>query len=104
MGLGLFRSSVCFFMKCSSLRYHKPEAPFRTDFLYNNHMYALAGYVAEVLEGRPWEDLVRSHLLEPLSMNSTLFVSEALRFQDKMAASYAYVDGKYRSVDIDFLQ
>ena len=67
-------------------------------------MYALAGYVAEVLEGRTWEDLVRSYLLEPLSMNSTLFVAEALRVRDKMAASYAYVDGEYRSVDVDLLQ
>ena len=31
------------------MKYHKPIAPLRTTFIYNNFMYALAGYVAEVL-------------------------------------------------------
>lgn len=89
----------------SSLRYHKPEAAFRTHFLYNNHMYALAGYVAEVLEGESWEQLVRRRILEPLDMTSTRFVSEVVDSQpNRLAASYGFLDGQFRPVDIDFLQ
>ena len=37
----------------------KPTAPFRADFIYNNFMYGVAGYVAELLSDRKstWEQL-----------------------------------------------
>jgi CubicO group peptidase (beta-lactamase class C family) len=45
---------------------------FRERFQYNNLTTAAAGYVAETVTGRCWEELIRSMLLEPLSMTSTV--------------------------------
>jgi hypothetical protein len=55
------------------LKYLEPtEAP-RSVFLYNNMMYAGAGYVIELLSGKPWETFVRERILTPLGMTSTTF-------------------------------
>jgi CubicO group peptidase (beta-lactamase class C family) len=55
------------------LRYLEPTQPMRQTFLYNNMMYAGAGYVIEVLSGKTWEDFTRERILSPLGMSSTVF-------------------------------
>jgi hypothetical protein len=45
----------------------------RQTFLYNNMMYAGAGYVIELLSGKTWEDFVRERLFLPLGMTSSVF-------------------------------
>ena len=42
-------------------------------FLYNNLMYAGAGYVIELLSGKTWEDFVRERILAPLGMTSSVY-------------------------------
>jgi len=90
---------------CRSLRYHKPALPFREEYVYNNHMYVLAGYVAEVLEGRSWEQLVSEHLLQPLGMTSTTFVGDVLTSpRAEMAASCGWTHNGCAPVDIQLLE
>src|SRR5712692_5318781 len=55
------------------LQYLDPKEPLRQLFLYNNLMYAGAGYVIELLSGKLWEDFVRERLLSPLGLTSTVF-------------------------------
>ncbi len=55
------------------LRYLEPKEPVRQMFLYNNMMYAGAGYAIELLSGKTWEDYVRERILEPLAMKSTVY-------------------------------
>lgn len=61
------------------LKYLEPSQPMRQTFLYNNMMYAGAGYVIELLSGKKWEDFVRERLLGPLGMTSTVFSIEDLK-------------------------
>jgi CubicO group peptidase (beta-lactamase class C family) len=55
------------------LKYLEPTQPIRQTFLYNNMMYAGAGYIIELLSGRTWEDFVRERIFVPLGMRSTVF-------------------------------
>jgi CubicO group peptidase (beta-lactamase class C family) len=55
------------------LKYLEPSEPPRSVFLYNNMMYAGAGYSIELLSGRTWESFVRDRILKPLGMSSTTF-------------------------------
>ncbi len=65
------------------LRYLEPTQPMRQTFLYNNMMYAGAGYVIELLSGRTWEDFVRERILLPLGMSSTVFsIDDLLKLDD----------------------
>jgi CubicO group peptidase (beta-lactamase class C family) len=53
------------------LKYLEPQEPMRQTFLYNNLMYAGAGYIIELKSGKRWEDFVRERLLTPLEMPTT---------------------------------
>jgi CubicO group peptidase (beta-lactamase class C family) len=55
------------------VKYLEPSAPLRETFLYNNLMYAAAGYIVELQSGKTWEDFVRQRIFAPLKMNSTSF-------------------------------
>jgi CubicO group peptidase (beta-lactamase class C family) len=63
------------------LRHLEPSQPMRQAFLYNNLMYAGAGYVIELLSGQTWEEFVRARILDPLGMTSTVFSIEELQKQ-----------------------
>jgi CubicO group peptidase (beta-lactamase class C family) len=60
------------------LRYLEPKEPIRQLFLYNNMMYAGAGYAIELLSGKPWEAFVQERIFVPLGMTSTVFSIDAL--------------------------
>jgi len=90
---------------CRSLRYHKPALPFREEYVYNNHLYVLAGYVAEVLERQSWEQLTNKYLLHPIGMTSTTFVSDVLMTSPSdMAASCGWTEHGCTPVDIQLLE
>jgi len=55
------------------LRYMEPKEPLRQLLLYNNMMFAAAGYIIELSSGKTWEQLVREQILAPLEMNSTVY-------------------------------
>lgn len=45
----------------------------RGNFLYSNSGYVVAGHLAERATGKPWEELMRTLLFEPLGMTSAGF-------------------------------
>ena len=94
---------TCVCSGCSGLRYHKPSRSFRTGFVYNNFMYALAGYVAERLRASSWEQLVRQRIFGPLSMTHSKFVSD-ISTDDDITSSYAFVGGQTEKVDLKLLE
>lgn len=55
------------------LKYLEPSEPPRSVFLYNNMMYAGAGYSIELLSGKTWDNFVHDRILRPLGMTSTTF-------------------------------
>ena len=60
------------------LRYLEPKEPPRTLFLYNNMMYAGAGYIDELLSGKTWEELVTERIFVPLGMTHSNFTIDAM--------------------------
>ncbi|KAG5806015.1 hypothetical protein H9Q71_009393 [Fusarium xylarioides] len=52
---------------------HLPPAhDLRSGFHYNNYMYAVAGLVIGQQSGRPWYELLKERILEPLGMHRTV--------------------------------
>ncbi|MEW6336940.1 MAG: serine hydrolase [Acidobacteriota bacterium] len=60
------------------LKYLEPKQPLRQLFLYNNMMYAGAGYIIELTSGKTWEEFVRERLFGPLAMRSTVFTIDEM--------------------------
>ena len=53
------------------VRYLEPASPFRTEQVYNNALYVVAGEVTAAAAGMSWEELIRTRLLRPLGMART---------------------------------
>lgn len=65
------------------LIYLESKEPLRETFLYNNMMYAAAGYIIERKSGKIWEEFVRERILKPLDMSSTVYsIADMLKQPD----------------------
>ena len=53
------------------MRHHTFEEPFRSQYVYSNVMYTLAGEIAASVSGRDWDDLVAARLFERVGMART---------------------------------
>ena len=51
----------------------KPDAPPGTKYIYSNAGYAVVGHAIEQKLDRPWEDVMRDRLFQPLGMGSAGF-------------------------------
>ena len=70
------------------VQYLEPQAPMRQTFLYNNLMYAAAGYIIELQSGKPWEQFVSDRILNPLEMKSTGYSIAHLQKQPEPGVPY----------------
>ncbi len=75
------------------LAYLKPSADLREKWQYNNLMFLTAGYLVEVLTGKPWEDSIRSLVLGPLGMSRTNFSVEDSQKDADSALPYSEEKG-----------
>lgn len=74
------------------LRYIPPSASFRTQWQYNNVMYALGGLIIERVSGMPWEQFVRKRIFEPLGMNETEALVSAIQGKPNVAVPHALIN------------
>ncbi|KAG0255148.1 hypothetical protein BGZ95_005854 [Linnemannia exigua] len=70
------------------LRHVDPQVPLRSDFIYNNHMYAAAGEAASRIAGTSYEDVVLEKVLYPLSMKDSGFTLAEMMRRPNHALSY----------------
>ena len=64
------------------IKFMEPKEPLRTTFLYNNMMFAAAGYLIQLQSGKTWEDFVRERIFQPLGMNASVYSVADLLKQD----------------------
>ncbi|KAL4230393.1 hypothetical protein ACF0H5_010775 [Mactra antiquata] len=84
------------------LRYMPACSEFRAEFHYSNYMYMLAGYVAEVMSGESWENLVAKRLLNRLGMRSTGFIDSG-RSLNTTAVPYVLKKNKLVPIEKELL-
>ena len=101
VGLGRILGNRLQFMTVSSrdsvlyrMRYMELEKPFRSEFVYNNVMYSLAGQIIEYTDGRTWDTFLKERLFEPLEMNSTTTSITQLKTYDNQAYPHQEIEGK----------
>jgi CubicO group peptidase (beta-lactamase class C family) len=69
--------------------------PFRTEMQYQSIMYVALGKAAEKAGGKPWADLLRERLLDPLGMKGVaLTTTEAGKAKDRACGHQLNKDGK----------
>ena len=83
------------------LQYLPMSAPFRSKLQYSNQMVMLAGYLAEVLTGESWEDLVKERILKPLGMEHTcMTIPEMERYENR---SKGYLFNGTENLELPYL-
>ena len=80
------------------LRFLKPVSSFRSRYNYQNIMYATAGHVVEAASGMPWQDFIRTRILDPLGMTETVTDVEGLRGRTDVATPHDVIDDTLRAI------
>src|SRR5690554_4014758 len=76
------------------MRYMEFEKPFRSEFVYNNVMYSLAGQIIEYTDGRTWDAFLKERLFAPLEMNSATTRISQFKDGDNQAFPHQEIEGK----------
>jgi CubicO group peptidase (beta-lactamase class C family) len=76
-----------------------PAYPVRSAFIYQNVMYAAAGAVVEAASGRPWAEMMRTRIFQPLGMRDTIATAATLASQPNVASPHALVEGEVRVIE-----
>ncbi|MGH7664144.1 MAG: serine hydrolase [Gemmatimonadaceae bacterium] len=71
---------------------------FRSDFVYQNIMYAVAGDVVQAASGMPWETFLGARIFEPLGMTATEPTLAGLAGQPNVATPHAEIDDTLRVI------
>jgi CubicO group peptidase (beta-lactamase class C family) len=88
------------------VRFLKPDATFRSRWIYQNIMYLAAGEAAAKAAHTTWEDLLQQRILSPLGMTSTAPLARLLKDKSNLATPHGldhdtvYVQGPFQAEDI----
>ncbi|ANM32376.1 hypothetical protein ABI59_19795 [Acidobacteria bacterium Mor1] len=86
------------------IQHLEPFADLRERYHYQNLMFMVAGYLAEQIEGKSWEQLTRERILDPLGMKRSNFSVDDLPGDANSALAHGLDDDKveaipYRNID-----
>ncbi len=76
-----------------------PAYPIRSGFIYQNIMYAAAGAVIEAASGKPWAEMLKTRILEPLGMTETIPTAATLASHTNVASPHDIIDGKVTVIE-----
>ena len=87
------------------LRYLEPNKDFRSEWQYNNQMFASVGYLLEAVSGQSWEEIVQRKIFDPLDMRNSNFSVEDSRRSKDFSLPYSIINGQagevgFRNIDI----
>ncbi len=70
------------------LKHLKPFTSLRDKFCYQNIMYALAGKIITTVSGKPWQEFVKSEIIDKLGMTDTYFTTDEAAASGIVATGY----------------
>jgi len=82
------------------LRYVHPASSFRSQWDYQNVVYAIGGFIVERVSGMPWATFVQNRIFAPLGMTESIPLVSALAGKTNVAAPHAEIHDTLRVVPI----
>jgi len=82
------------------LEFVPATAALRSDFVYNNVMYQVAGQVIEAVSGQRWEDFIATRIMKPLGMRESAPTMAAMlaAAPANVSVPHAEIDGVVRAI------
>jgi CubicO group peptidase (beta-lactamase class C family) len=83
------------------LEYVPATAALRSDFIYNNVMYQVAGEVVAAVSGMRWEDFVAKRIMTPIGMSESASTMQRMRSgsSTNISIPHAEIDGAVRAIE-----
>lgn len=85
----------------AGLAHLKPVSSFRSGYAYDNLMYVVAGEVAAVAGGKPYDQLMREQVFEPLGMTRCQVGAWSVKRVGNVAQPHARRGGRNEVVNAD---
>jgi CubicO group peptidase (beta-lactamase class C family) len=82
-----------------ALRFLKPSTSFRSEFAYDNLLYAVAGEIVAVVGHTTWEDFVTDRILRPLGMDGCA-ASPSRATGPNRVTPHVFLDGRLQTVPL----
>src|SRR5690348_2950039 len=70
------------------IRFADPAYSFRSSFIYQNIMYAVAGQLISSVSGMPWSQFVRTRLWDPIGMPNAVASLDSARRRPNVASPH----------------
>jgi len=80
------------------LRFIQPTASFRSEWQYQNVIYALSGTIIERISGMPWDAFIRQRIFAPLGMTESEPLVASIKGKANVAVPHALVGDSVRVV------
>ncbi|MTV38678.1 serine hydrolase [Duganella radicis] len=82
------------------LEYVQATAALRSDFVYNNVIYQVAGQVIEAVSGQRWQDFITTRIMQPLGMSESAATMTAMlaAAPANVSVPHAEIDGAVRAI------
>jgi CubicO group peptidase (beta-lactamase class C family) len=80
------------------VRFADPAYSFRSSFIYQNIMYAVAGQVVAAASGMPWEQFVRTRIFGPVGMPNSVPLLDSARRRSNVASPHYLLGDTVRVV------
>ena len=77
----------------------EPAYSLRSRFIYQNVMYAVAGQVIEAVSGRPWTEMIRTRIFEPIGMGGSVATLSLVPQGANVAAPHYEIDGVVKVIE-----
>jgi len=77
---------------------------FRYSYAYDNILYLVAGELIEAVSGMPWEEFIKTRILQPVGMTKSITRISTLRAQGNYALPHARFNGEVKEVTNFFTQ
>jgi CubicO group peptidase (beta-lactamase class C family)/dienelactone hydrolase len=82
------------------LRYVHPSSSFRSQWDYQNVVYAIGGYIVERVSGMPWATFVQKRLFDPIGMTESIALVSQLSGKPNVATPHSEANDTVRVVPI----
>ena len=82
------------------MRYLDFEQPFRTDYVYSNVMYTLAGEIVTAVSGQTWDEFMAERFFSPMEMTRTNTSINDLHSDGNAAYPHQYINGEVVTIPI----
>jgi len=82
----------------TNFQYFEPVSAFRTKYDYDNILYLVAGEVIKRVSGMPWEEFVKTRIMDPLGMTHSFTLPPGMVDADNLASPHLAENGALRVI------